>query len=215
MAHDFSLNSGERQTATRFEEIRADHRYRYEWADRILPAMTGGLDMFCGIGYGTWLLSHKRWCWGIDGSAEAIAAARRCYARPSAQFAVLRWPFRLPAALFDFIVSLESVEHVSDGPAMFAAMAQALRPGGWLIYSAPNEDLLPHAGMGNHFHFRHYTLGETLALATTNGLTVEGWAGQDAFVMQGGRPVAHLPGDDQRLETERPGQFTIAAARRA
>lgn len=58
--HDFGLHSGERQVATRYEDIRADHRYRYEWVDARLPEGGRGIDAFCGNGYGTWRLSRKR-----------------------------------------------------------------------------------------------------------------------------------------------------------
>lgn len=58
--HDFGLHSGESQVATRYEDIRADHRYRYEWVDARLPEGGRGIDAFCGNGYGTWRLSRKR-----------------------------------------------------------------------------------------------------------------------------------------------------------
>lgn len=214
MPHDFSLNSGERQTATQYLSIRADHRFRYEWADAIIPAGGGGLDLFCGNGYGTQLLGRSRDVIGIDGSTEAIALARRCYDGPRHRFLATEWPFEIADAAWDFIVSLESIEHVSDGAAMFAAMAQALKPGGWLVYSTPNETLLPHAAMGNHFHHRHFTHAQTIALADHNGLQVKRYAGQDVYLMEGRRPVGGLNPDRMKLRENQPGQFTIVAAQK-
>lgn len=215
MPHDFSLNSGERQTATQYLSIRADHRFRYEWADAIIPAGGKGLDLFCGNGYGTQRLAASgREVIGVDGSGEAIALARRCYDGPRQLFLAALWPFEIATASWDFIVSLESIEHVADGAAMFAAMAAGLRPGGWLVYSTPNETLLPHAGMANHFHFRHYTHAQTIALADHNGLVVQRYAGQDVYVMEGKRPVGALNPDRMKLRENQPGQFTIVAAQK-
>lgn len=213
---DFSLNSGERQTATQYMSIRADHRFRYEWADAIIPAGGDGLDLFCGNGYGTQLLGRTRDLVGIDGSDEAIALARRCYDGPRHSFLPMQWPFGLAPEFYHFIVSLESIEHVPDGAAMFAAMAAALAPGGWLVYSTPNETLLPLAGFGNgqHFHHRHFTHAQTIALADHNGLVVKAYAGQDVYVMEGRRPVGVLNPDRMKLRENQPGQFTIVAAQK-
>lgn len=216
MPHDFSLNSGERQTATQYLSIRADHRFRYEWADAIIPAGGRGLDLFCGVGYGAQLLGRTRDVIGIDGSGEAIALARRCYDGPRQLFLAAEWPFEIASASWDFIVSLESIEHVPDGEAMFAAMARGLKPGGWLVYSTPNETLLPLAAFGNgqHFHHRHWTHAQTLALADHNGLAVLRFAGQNVYRMEGRRPIGALNPDAMKLRDSAVGQFTIAAAQK-
>lgn len=219
MVKDFSLNSGERQTATQYQSIRADHRFRYEWADAIIPPGGQGLDLFCGVGYGTQLLASEiqgRRLTGIDGSDEAIALARRCYSGPFHDFLPMQWPFEIAPASLEFVVSLESIEHVSDGEAMFAAMAAALKPGGWMVYSTPNEDRLPITafGGGQHFHHRHYTHAQTMALADRNGLVVKAYAGQDVYLMEGRRPCGALNPDRMKLRENQPGQFTIVAAQR-
>ena len=128
MAHDFSLHSGERQTAPRYSEIRADHRARYEWADARLPENSMGADLFCGIGYGTHLLAKRRLVVGIDGSVAAISQARQHYNSSGTHFRCAVWPGPLYLSGCDFIVSLESLEHVEDGAGFFKAMADALKP---------------------------------------------------------------------------------------
>jgi 2-polyprenyl-3-methyl-5-hydroxy-6-metoxy-1,4-benzoquinol methylase len=207
--HDFSLHSGERQTGASYEEIRADHRFRYEWADARIPRDAAGLDAFCGNGYGTWLLGKSRTVTGIDGSAEAIAFARRHYGGPSHGFVSVEWPFPLASRRLGFVVSLESIEHVPDGEAMFAALASALKPGGDIVFSTPNADRLPIAGF-RPFHHRHFTLDETLGLARTNGLDVIAWAGQEVYAGPG-RLVSE---NAMRLRAGEAGQFTIVHARR-
>lgn len=208
--HDLTLNSGERQVATEFAAIRADHRFRYAWADARLPAGGFGLDAFCGNGYGTWLLAQSRTVLGIDGSSEAIRLAEVHYRSPRTFFATQYFPFELPTEVFDFVVSLESVEHVADGQGFFQQLVDSLKPGGQLVFSTPCEDHLPLAMTGNHFHFRHYSLDETLALAGSCGLTLIEWAGQNTYQMQpDGRQGALLPESEMGLTGDRAGQFTL------
>lgn len=212
--HDLSLNSGERQTAKVYREVRADHRFRYEWAAALIGPDTLGLDCFCGAGYGTWLLAQTRDVLGYDGSAEAIAFAQQHYATARARYQSAYWPFTLQANTYDFVVSLESIEHVKDGDGFFDALTAALKPGGLLIYSTPNEDRLSHVGMGNHFHHRHYTHHQAMALADRRGLELVDYAGQDTYRMEGRRPIGVLNPDAMKLKPRAPGQFTIIAVRK-
>lgn len=211
--HDLSLKSGERQTAPVYREIRADHRFRYEWADSLIGPDTFGVDCFCGNGYGTWLLAQSRDVIGYDGSAQAIDFAARHYATQRAEYRCAYWPFDLPAAAFDFVVSLESIEHVRDGEGMFAALAASLKPGGVIVYSTPNEDRLPHGEMRNEFHHRHYSWAQAAGLADRYGLKLIDHAGQDVYRMEGRRPIGVLNPDAMKLRTG-PGQFTIIAAQK-
>jgi 2-polyprenyl-3-methyl-5-hydroxy-6-metoxy-1,4-benzoquinol methylase len=215
MTHDLSLHSGERQTATSFDQIRADHRFRYEWAHARLPRSGFGLDAFCGNGYGTWLLAQDRIVLGLDGSSEAIRLAEQHFRTPRTHFSVNYFPFELPVSTFDFVVSLESVEHVADGAAFFAGLVASLKPGGLLVFSTPCEDRLPHRMTGNHFHFKHYTLAETLQMASSHGLDLLEWAGQDTYHLQAdGRQGALLPEERMQLQPGEPGQFLILLSRK-
>ncbi|WP_053252937.1 class I SAM-dependent methyltransferase [Ensifer adhaerens] len=215
MAHDLSFHSGERQIAGRYEDIRADHRFRYEWADRLIPPSGFGLDAFCGNGYGAWLLATQRQVLALDGSKEAVAFATEHFSGPRVHFAHSYWPFELPREAFDFIVSLESVEHVQDGATFFAALSSALKPGGTLIYSTPNEDLLPLTATGNHFHHRHYTIDEAKNLAVAEGLETIAFAGQNTYNMtQEGKQGSLLTEAEMALQDGVAGQFNIFACRK-
>lgn len=216
MPHDLSLFSGERQTATDYMAIRADHRFRYEWADGKIASDTFGVDAFCGIGYGTWLLSQSRFVLGIDGSPEAITAANLNFRRLTNLFSASYFPFELPPEKFDFVVALESIEHVRDGAAFYRTLCRALKPGGRLIFSTPCEELLPHRVMGNHFHYQHYTLNETSDLAQANGMELLSFAGQDTYQMTAeGSPDGLLLEEQMQLKDSEPGQFIIVDARKA
>lgn len=210
---DLGLRSGERQVGVDYDSIRADHRFRYEWADERLPAPGFGLDAFCGSGYGTWLLSKRRDVLGIDGSPDAIRHAERHFRAPHARFSVGYYPFELPTEAFDFVVSLESIEHVADGPEFFAMLARSLAPGGSIAFSVPCEDSLPHSVMKNPFHVRHYTLQESRDLISANGLELVEWAGQDVYaIAPGGRLGPILDDEAMRLESARIGQFVVFLA---
>ena len=209
---DWSLMSGERQTAARVEDVKANHRARYEWAcDELGPMPNAfGLDLFCGTGYGTRTLAHRTGAvvLGIDGSAESVRFAHQHYLTERTLYAHRVFPFALPHASFDFVTSFESLEHVADDVGMAAMMAESLRRGGRLLLSVPNERKVPHAEFRNPFHIRHYTKDEVLALFPT--LRLDAWLGQDIHDWHPGRKV-RLPDCDMRLMPETEGQSLVFA----
>ena len=215
MEHDLSLHSGERQVATEYSGIRADHRFRYEWANNHISEGGFGLDIFCGNGYGTWLLAQTRLVVGIDASTDAIRLAETHFRTARTLFCANYYPFDLPSNTFDFVVSLESVEHVKDGATFFQSLVNSLKPGGVVVFSTPCEDLLPHAMTGNHFHFKHYTLQETLALASSYGLELLDWAGQNTYTFQAdGRQGSLLLDSEMHLSAREAGQFLVLLSRK-
>lgn len=198
-ARDWSLNSGERQTSPWFEDANAAHRERYMWAAKVLGwrgghARQSGIDAFCGTGYGTNFLVERTECAdivGLDGSREAIAVARA--AHRSGHFRACSFPapfheLARPGAE-DFIVSLESIEHVVDDACFVRAFHEALRPGGDLLVSVPNETRLPLASFRNQFHVRHYTRHALRELLTGAGFEALAWYGQNIHRYVGDGPA--------------------------
>lgn len=212
---DFRLHSGERQTGATLDAIRADHRMRYDWADASLPEGARGLDVFCGNGYGTWMLARRRFVVGIDGSDEAIRWAKEHYASPNASYRAARFPFDLPKSSYQFVVSLESLEHVENDEAFFATIVSALTEGGMLVLSVPNEAELPLCRFRNAFHHRHYTIGGVRRLCAAHGMTIIEWAGQDVYAPAANDGFRLL--EDESLMCPRPrhdGQFLLFACRK-
>ena len=122
--HDFSLESGERQVSKSWDGIRADHRFRYEWADQHIPHDGFGLDCFCGNGYGAQFLARcGRNVWAIDGSSEAIAFAQQYFPSRRVLYSARTWPFELPKASANFVVSLESIVEGPQPPVLFSLPA--------------------------------------------------------------------------------------------
>jgi len=144
-----------RQTATRIEDIRADHRYRYEWAGRLLAGKKV-LDAGCGIGYGSWILGE----WGchvsaIDLDQGAIDTALKTYPHLDVSYACA--DIASYKGKFDAIVCFEVLEHV-DGPDFLTWRFRQMAPR--LLCSVPNELEYPFEETRPLGHLRHYTPDE-------------------------------------------------------
>lgn len=185
---DFTLASGERVVELQIDRLPPDAVARYMFACEVLADLPGpliGADIFCGNGYGTHLLAQSLPCFiqGIDGSAESIDLANRSYVDLNVLYSQKFFPFSLPANHFDFIVSVESVEHVEQGEAFFGLMVHALKPGGRLIISAPNSQVVDQAKNPNPWHYKHYTVQEVLHLGEQHGLTLMTWLGANCTLI--------------------------------
>lgn len=214
--HNFDLNSGERQTALSYEAIRADHRYRYEWADKKISRQGYGLDIFCGNGYGTWLLGKDRNILGIDGCNAAIDIANTYYKTNTTLFSYAQYPFNLPLKVFDFIVALESIEHVADGYSFFQSLCCALKPGGEIVFSTPCEEYLPHNSTGNHFHYKHYQFNEILQMIQSNQLEVIEYCGQNTYEIDlNGKQGNLISEKEMMLQPYSKGQFVTFYCKKA
>jgi hypothetical protein len=224
-AKNFSLDSGERQTAREVAQIRADHRARYAFAARWLmqnlprPADLTGLDAFCGNGYGSRIVADQ--CGarmvGLDGSAEAVNLAEECFGSHRVVFSHAVFPFSLQQDLFDFAICFESIEHVDDPVAMLVQLAQATR--GPLVLSVPNESGLPFAQYGHRFehHVRHFSFAQIEAMLASVGrprITLA--LGQDVYTTSADDLTGLLPEARMGLTAPRPdSQFLILVAQPA
>ena len=118
--------------------VMAVHLARYTFS---VPYAAGRtvLDVACGAGYGTALLSESaRWAVGVDLSEEAVRYARARYPRNNAAFFVgdaQRLPFM--DAAFETVVSFETIEHLSRIPEYLEEVRRVLRPGGVFVVSTP------------------------------------------------------------------------------
>ncbi len=148
------------------------HFGRYRFA----AALSQGrrvLDLACGEGYGVDLLAAAgaSEVVGIDIEADVVRAARARYGRKGLTFRVAdALATGEPAASFDVVVSLETIEHVESGPALVAEIARLLRPGGVCVLSTPNRLA---TGQHNPYHVREYSLPE-LESMLAGSFVVEG-----------------------------------------
>jgi 2-polyprenyl-3-methyl-5-hydroxy-6-metoxy-1,4-benzoquinol methylase len=96
-------------------------------------------------------------------------------------------------------VSFETIEHVDFDQQLIDIFFNVLKPGGKLICSTPNQDVMPFDKERFAFHIKHYTNIELVGLLTCAGFSdIELFAQHD--------PVAGevIAGND--------GCFTIAVA---
>jgi cyclopropane fatty-acyl-phospholipid synthase-like methyltransferase len=189
---DFSLASGERVANIAFDDIPPDHWARYEYAcEAIWPLvelkekMLIGADIFCGSGYGAHMLAQKLPCFltAIDGSAEAISEAATRFVNMNLFFSHKFFPFSLPTEHFDFIVSIESIEHIENGEQFFSLLAQSIKVGGRLIISAPNRRIIELEKNPYHWHYKHYIDEEISQLGKLNGLKMLQCMGADCTIV--------------------------------
>jgi SAM-dependent methyltransferase len=170
------LNNGERQVAPILDGIRADHRARYEWAAKQLPARSRVIDIACGVGYGAKILAEAgHTVIAIDRDPEAIAYAREHYAHPRVTHHVAEAEtVRLDDEPVDAAVCFETLEHLED-PVMLLKKLHLVAP--FLLASVPNEAVFPHRGRVA-FHHRHYTAEEFRDLLHFSGFLLTEWHGQ-------------------------------------
>ena len=143
------------------------HLAVYEWiAARVGEAVV--LDMACGEGYGSAVLARSAArVLGVDGNPEAHEHARLKYTGPNLSFEAGAVETYGEPGSFDAVVFLQTIEHVTDPPAVLEHFRSILRPGGVAYVSTPN--LLTLAGPGaakseNPWHLREYRAEEFAAL---------------------------------------------------
>lgn len=154
---DMLRESGERSDA---------HVVRYHLAAELIKAGDRVLDAACGLGYGSYVLSHLTRCHsvvGVDGSDYAINYATSNFGATGDRLNFMQgWlPDRLnawPDDSFDVVVSFETLEHVQDPQNLLAEFSRLLRPGGRIIASVPNDWADETGKDPNPYHLHVYTL---------------------------------------------------------
>jgi SAM-dependent methyltransferase len=143
------------------------HLAVYEWIGaRVAGARV--LDMACGEGYGSEVLSRSAGSVvGVDANPDAFEHARLRYQRQNLSFERgMVELFGEPGA-YDAVVFLQTIEHVQDAEAVLAHFRRLLAPGGLAYVSTPNLLTLAPPGATkseNPWHVREYRAHEFDAL---------------------------------------------------
>jgi len=97
------------------------------------------LDLACGSGYGSMVLSTKGRVTGVDASGEAIYYARTHNANPKIEYIHSCAEEFVPTKRFDSIVCLETFEHLDSihGFDLLLDFEEWLTPKGQLVFSTP------------------------------------------------------------------------------
>ena len=216
---DFSLNSGERQTAQTLEGIRKDHLFRYELASNFLEKefnqnKTYGADIFCGNGYGSYVVASKlknTKILSIDASKEAIELANNYYKIENRiKFINKFFPFELEKDKYDYVISFESIEHIQDDIQFIETIISAIKNNGYWFLSTPNEEKMSLKKNNNKFHFRHYTNKIVNDIFKKYNLKVIEQYGEDTYsIDKNGLITGTLSEDKMKLIKDYKGQFMV------
>ena len=134
-----------------------DHWERYEFAANFVEGKKV-IDIACGPGYGTALLSKKsgQTTIGLDVDEEVVQTATKNYGH-IAKFQKAdgyNWP--IESNSFDVVVSLETFEHLDNPEAFLQEIFRVLKPTGSLIISTPCNETETRFHPPNPFHLREY-----------------------------------------------------------
>ncbi len=143
-------------------QIAFEHWHRY-FAAASMATGKEVLDIACGIGYGSHLLSQQaRRVVGVDVDPATISCARDKYSAPNLNFlAGDCGHIPIPGqAVFDLIVSFETIEHVAADvqKSFLSEVKRLLKPGGLFLVSTPNKHLnTPPSTLPNPYHLHELT----------------------------------------------------------
>lgn len=146
------LSDRERQAPTDISSTEPSHLARYEFAANFLNPDFVVLDIPCGTGYGSSLLSRSsKSVLGLDICAPAIEHAREFFHNKNVTFVTgdmdaLEEATILHNKKFDMIVSFEGIEHINRQEKFLQHIKNNLAKDGTFIVSTPRK---PH---GNPFH---------------------------------------------------------------
>jgi len=142
------------------------HIARYNLARQICPKQGHVLDVACGLGYGSHILSFGRPqlnISGVDSDRDAIDYSTKNYVSDSKRltFKVCKIEDLMDHFAFgsmDMICSFETIEHIKDIDSFMKSICDLLKPNGIFICSVPNmwvdetgKDPNPH-----HLHVFDY-----------------------------------------------------------
>lgn len=112
------------------------------------------VDVACGVGYGTWLISTvAKQVAGFDIDEEAIHQARSRYSAMNSAF-YRENLYDIDIKPVDVVVSFETIEHLDDEIKTQKKLMSFIKKDGFIIFSVPLNE---QKGFNEH-HVQRYTL---------------------------------------------------------
>jgi 2-polyprenyl-3-methyl-5-hydroxy-6-metoxy-1,4-benzoquinol methylase len=132
--------TGERLETEILNSNTLEHLHRYALAQGLVSGKSV-LDIACGEGYGTNLLSQvAQTVVGVDISEETVQHAQSKYKKSNLAFRAGRADKILAEdSSFDVVVSFETIEHHDKHIEMMQEIKRVLKPQGVLIISSPDK----------------------------------------------------------------------------
>jgi 2-polyprenyl-3-methyl-5-hydroxy-6-metoxy-1,4-benzoquinol methylase len=142
---------------------------------KFVSQFAAGNDVFdcgCGTGYGTaHLAGIAKSIVGVDISQSALRWAKKHY--PHIDYRQMDvHHLQFPDNSFDFVISTENFEHLTDQKGHAAELARVIRPNGLVLVASPNPEMT--IGQHNRFHTRENSYEELLELFSNsfNSITI-------------------------------------------
>lgn len=151
------ISDKERQAPTKVSETEPSHLARYQFTLNFINNNDHVLDIPCGSGYGSNLLSTKaKEVTGMDIHSGAIQHANEFFHNDKINFLVADMQnlkkYFTNTEKFDLIVSFEGIEHIIEQSKFLADVSKLLNKNGHLIISTPRK---PH---GSPYHTVEFSL---------------------------------------------------------
>lgn len=152
------------ETVSAHTLIAVEHRHRYAFAAQACAGKRV-LDLCCGVGYGSELLSAAATSVvGVDRDAAAVHTAGAEIAAANASFVAadaLDYLRTLEVDAIDLVVCFEGLEHVGDVEKVVEQLARLVAGGVGLIASVPNSATFEEE---NEFHLTDFDLASVREL---------------------------------------------------
>jgi len=132
------------------------------------------LDVACGRGFGTFLLSQKaKEIIGLDIDQPSIEEAKTNFNGENLNFLLGDGrKMKFPDNYFDAVVSIETIEHLNeeDQVEFINEIKRVLKPNGRLFLSTPDRYVVAKQGMAyGAFHEKEFTKEELINFLDKNG----------------------------------------------
>jgi len=158
--------TGERYVPQIRGTIALEHLHRYAYAcEYVLGKVV--LDIASGEGYGSEMLSRTaHHVYGVDIDATSITHAKLKYNSAKLTFREgCCTEIPLEDASVDVVVSLETIEHITEHVRMMSEVKRVLRPGGILIISSPERHEYSELNkQQNPYHLKELNQDEFISL---------------------------------------------------
>lgn len=154
-------------------ELKDQHpQLYYEHVHRYILAkehVRGGrvLDLACGEGYGSKILAENaEHVVGIDLSTQAIQNAKEKIDSKNIEFIVADCcNTQLDSSSYDYIVSFETIEHLSEPDKFIKEISRLIKPDGLLIISSPDKlEYRDKTNNNNPYHEKEFYHSEFRSL---------------------------------------------------
>ena len=152
--------ASERQEINTVSPWWGEHLHRYEEVIKSLSGNETILDIACGSGFGTHLLStHSTGkVFGGDLSTEAINLCDNSYNKDNLSYEIMDGTkLKFEDNTFDVVVSFETIEHTTRFHEMIKELKRVIKPNGIIYLSTPNIKINSPTGIvTNPYHTQEW-----------------------------------------------------------